>query len=60
MKCPKCGYTITTKKLAQAMGAKGGKAKGPQKARTSEQASAAGKLGGWPKGRPRPRKTKSK
>lgn len=45
MKCPKCGYQIPAKKIARALGAKGGKTTGSAKARTSEQARAAALAG---------------
>ncbi len=38
MKCPKCGYTISTKKIAKEMGTKGGKKS--RRSLSSEQARA--------------------
>jgi hypothetical protein len=43
--CPHCGNELSMSLFAGALGAKGGRTKGPTKARTSEQASAAGKAG---------------
>jgi hypothetical protein len=41
MKCPTCGTNIPNAVDVRKIGSKGGKVKGPSKARTSEQARAA-------------------
>jgi general stress protein YciG len=41
MKCPKCKTKIPESLIAAELGRKGGKTKGANKARTSEQASKA-------------------
>jgi len=41
MKCPKCGTNIPNAVDVREIGSKGGKVKGPSKARTREQAQAA-------------------
>lgn len=46
MKCPHCGKTITAHRAAALLGARGGRATGPRKARTSEQARKAA-LASW-------------
>ncbi len=43
--CPHCGGELSMALLAGLLGKKGGKTTGPTKARTREQASAAGKAG---------------
>jgi hypothetical protein len=52
MKCPKCGYEIPRSKLSahDAASALGSIGRGKAKARDSKKMSAAGKLGGRPKG----------
>jgi hypothetical protein len=59
MKCPKCGFEIPKAKLnvREAASALGSIGRGATKARDSDKMSAAGKLGGRPKGW---RKKKSK
>ncbi len=41
MKCPTCGTNIPNAVDVRKIGAKGGRVKGPSKARTSDQARAA-------------------
>ena len=53
MKCPKCGTTIPHAVDLRKIGSKGGKASGPSKARTSEQARAA-VMARWAKRKAKP------
>ena len=46
--CPNCGHKIKMKDVARFFASKGGKTKGPTKARTSEQARLAA-LARWQK-----------
>jgi len=54
MNCPSCGIHIENARVISAaasiIGARG---RGASKARDPKKMSAAGKKGGWPKGRPR-------
>lgn len=55
MNCPRCGYKLSPKQIAKEFAAIGGSANTPAQNKARAQNA---KLGGWPKGRKR--KTRSK
>ena len=54
MKCPHCGFELAEAEILKAAASIiGSRGRGASKSRDPKKMSKAGKLGGWPKGKPR-------